>query len=107
MPLLIAGFMPVLSKAWWEGRDFAQTTLEAPLASGPYVVDRVEPGRAIAFRRNRDWWADDLPITRGQFNFDAIRYDYYRDDQVAFRSEERRVGKECVSTCRSRWATYP
>ena len=80
---LIVGQMPVLPKAWWAGRDFAKTTLEPPLGSGPYRVEAVDPGRSITYRRVENYWAAELPVNVGRFNFDAIRYDYYRDGTVA------------------------
>jgi microcin C transport system substrate-binding protein len=80
---VIVGQLPVLSKAYWSGRDFAKTTLEAPLGSGPYRVESLEPGRSITYRRVKDYWAASLPVNVGRYNFDAIRYDYYRDDTVA------------------------
>jgi len=80
---VILGQLPVLSKAYWAGRDFAKTTLEAPLGSGPYRVESFEPGRSITYRRVPDYWGANLPVNAGRFNFDAIRYDYYRDDTVA------------------------
>ncbi|MCX7889153.1 MAG: extracellular solute-binding protein [Rhodobacteraceae bacterium] len=83
---LLMGMRPILSKAQWEGRDFAETADMAPIGSGPYVVDRYEMGRYIVFRRNPDWWAKDLPIARGLHNFDEIRYDYYGDGDVTFQA---------------------
>jgi len=75
--------MPVLSKAYWSSRDFEKTTLEPPLGSGPYKIDAVDPGRSITYRRVADYWAKDLPVNKGRFNVDTIRYDYYRDGTVA------------------------
>jgi microcin C transport system substrate-binding protein len=80
---VILGQLPVLSKAYWAGRDFTRTTLDAPLGSGPYRVESFEPGRSITYRRVPDYWAAALPVNVGRFNFDTIRYDYYRDDTVA------------------------
>ncbi len=82
LPLII-GQMPVLSKAYWEDRDFERTTLDIPLGSGPYRIARVEPGRSISYQRVEDHWAADLPVNRGRYNFDVMRYDYYRDVNVA------------------------
>jgi len=79
----IVGQLPVLSRAYWTGRDFAKTTLTPPLGSGPYRVEAVEPGRSITYRRVKDYWAAALPVNVGRFNFDTIRYDYYRDGTVA------------------------
>lgn len=83
LPLLM-GLRPVLKKAQWEGKDFAASTLEVPIGSGPYVVDKVDPGRSISFRRNPDYWGRDLPLTRGRHNFDQIRYDYFADSNAMF-----------------------
>ncbi|GLK55034.1 microcin C transport system substrate-binding protein [Methylopila capsulata] len=83
LPLTLAG-LPIFSKAWYATRDFAAAGMEAPLGSGPYKVGRVEPGRAITFERVADWWAKDLPVNTGQWNFDALRYEFFRDRAVAF-----------------------
>ncbi len=80
---VIVGQLPVLSRAYWAGRDFTRTTLQAPLGSGPYRVESMEPGRSIVYRRVSDYWGATLPVNVGRYNFDAIRYDYYRDDTVA------------------------
>ena len=80
---VIVGQLPVLSKAYWAGRDFTKTTLQAPLGSGPYRVESMEPGRSITYRRVSDYWGAALPVNVGRYNFDVIRYDYYRDDTVA------------------------
>jgi len=79
---LIVGQLPILPKHYWEGRDFEATTLEPPLGSGPYRVKSFEPGRYIELERVEDYWGKDLPVNKGQDNFDRIRYDYYRDDTV-------------------------
>ena len=79
----ILGQMPVLSKAYWAGRDFEKTTLDPPLGSGPYKIESLDPGRSITYRRVPDYWAADLPVMKGRFNVDTIRYDYYRDATIA------------------------
>ena len=79
----ILGEMPVLSKAYWSGRDFEKTTLDPPLGSGPYTIDSIDPGRSITYRRVKDYWAADLPVNKGRYNVDTIRYDYYRDATIA------------------------
>jgi len=79
----IVGEMPVLSKAYWSSRDFTKTTLDAPLGSGPYKIESVDPGRAITYKRVANYWGDKLPVNRGRNNFDEIRFDYYRDASVA------------------------
>ena len=82
MPLII-GQLRVLPKHYWEGREFAATTLEPPLGSGPYKIAEFEPGRSITYERVDDYWARDLPVHKGRHNFDRIRYEYYRDQTVA------------------------
>jgi microcin C transport system substrate-binding protein len=80
---LIAGQMPVLPKHYFEGREFDRTTLEPVLGSGPYKISRVDPGRSIAYERVEDYWGADLPVNRGRYNFDQVRYEYFRDGNVA------------------------
>lgn len=81
---LILGLRPVLKKAQWQGKAFDETTLEAPIGSGPYVVDQSDPGVFISYKRNPDWWGKDLAFNRGQWNFDSIRYDYFSNPQAIF-----------------------
>ena len=80
---LVVGEMPVLPKHWWAGRDFTKPLTDPPLGSGPYRVEKFEFGRFITYRRVADWWARDLPVNRGLYNFDTIRTDYFRDATVA------------------------
>ena len=80
---LIVGQLPVLPRAYWASRDFTQTTLDAPVGSGPYRVEALEPGRSITYRRLPDYWGASLPVNVGRNNYDVIRYDYYRDATVA------------------------
>ena len=77
---LIVGQMPILPKHYWESRDFAATTLEPPLGSGPYRVRDFEPGRHVELERVGGYWGRDLAVNRGRNNFDRIRTDYYRDE---------------------------
>jgi microcin C transport system substrate-binding protein len=78
LPLIVAG-LPIFSKAYYSKKPFDQTTLEPPLGSGPYLVDKIAQGRTIVYRRNPDYWAKDLPVNRGRWNFDRIRFEYFRD----------------------------
>ncbi len=82
--VMILSIMPVLSKAWWSGRAFDSASLDIPVASGPYKIASIDPGRKIVYERNPDYWAAELPVNRGHYNFDRIIFDYYRDDTVAF-----------------------
>ena len=79
---LIMGQMPVLPAHYWKDKDFEATSLDFPLGSGPYRVKSVDPGRRVVYERVADWWAKDLPINKGQYNFDTISYDVYRDSTV-------------------------
>lgn len=83
LPLLL-GWRPVLSKKSWEGRDLSASGMTAPLGSGPYEVARVDPGRSITFKKRKDWWAKDLPLMRGQHNFDEVQVEYFTDSSVMF-----------------------
>ncbi|BAO62673.1 extracellular solute-binding protein [Pseudomonas protegens] len=80
---LILGQLTILPKHWWQSRDFAKSNLEIPLGSGPYKVTEVKAGRSIRYERVKDYWAKDLPVNRGFYNFDVITSDYYRDNTVA------------------------
>ena len=78
MPLIL-GLMPVLPKHLLNGETFEKTTLVPPIGSGPYTIAKVDPGKSISFKRDPNYWGRDLPVHRGLYNFDEIRYDYYRD----------------------------
>lgn len=83
VPLSVAG-MPIFSRAYYSKRPFDESTMDVPVGSGAYKVGRFEAGRWIEYERVKDWWGANLPIERGQNNFDVIRYEYYRDRDVAF-----------------------
>jgi microcin C transport system substrate-binding protein len=83
VPLFIAQ-LPIFSRAYYATKSFDETTLEAPLGSGAYKVGRFEAGRYIEYVRVKDWWGVDLPVSRGQNNFDIVRFEFYRDRDVAF-----------------------
>jgi microcin C transport system substrate-binding protein len=81
---LIMGQLPALPKHYWEGRDFGTPSLDVPLGSGPYKVGKFQAGRWVAYERVADYWGKDLPINIGRYNWDSIRFEYYRDELVAF-----------------------
>ncbi len=81
LPLLLA-LMPVLPAHDWENRDFEATTLVPPIGSGPYRVTGVEPGSRLVLTRDPDYWAKDLPVRRGLYNADEIRWEYFRDQNA-------------------------
>jgi peptide/nickel transport system substrate-binding protein len=76
---LILGLMPVLAKHAVKPETFEETSFQAPLGSGPYVVGEVDPGKSVTLKRNADYWGRDLAINRGLWNFDEVRFDYYRE----------------------------
>ena len=79
---LIMGQLVVLPKHYWQGKDFAKTSLEPPLGSGAYKIDKFEAGRFIRYKRVADYWGLNLAVNIGRDNFDTIQYDYYRDSNV-------------------------
>jgi microcin C transport system substrate-binding protein len=104
LPQIVAG-LPVVSKAYYDKEKFEETSLNAPLGSGPYKIKDFRPGTYIAFTRRDDYWAKDLPVNRGRYNFDEIRFDYYRDRNVeleAIKSGQMDFREEFSSV---NWAT--
>lgn len=83
MPLIL-GLRPVLQKARWDGKDFAASTLEPPVGSGPYVVDSIVPGRSVTYRKDPDWWGEDLPFNQGLYNVDTLRTEFFADTGIVF-----------------------
>jgi len=78
LPLIVAT-LPLLSKAYYTEHPFKQTSLDRPLGSGPYKIAAFKPGTYVTYKRRPDYWAKDLNVNRGRFNFDELRYEYYRD----------------------------
>ncbi len=83
LPVIVAG-LPVFSKAYYDANDFTKTTLKPPLGSGPYKVKNMKQGSFIVYERRDDYWAKDLPVNRGRFNFNELRYEYFRDRTAEF-----------------------
>jgi peptide/nickel transport system substrate-binding protein len=80
---LILGLMPVLARHATNPETFEETSMAVPVGSGPYRVSKVDPGKSVTLSRNPDYWGRDIPVNRGVWNFDEVRFDYYRD-QTAF-----------------------
>ncbi len=108
----IVGQLTIMPKHYWTGkdkdgkqRDPSKTTFEIPLGSGPYKIKSVEPGKSITYERVKDYWAKNLPVSKGLYNFDLIEYSYFGDRTIAF--EAFKAGKidffEVYSS--KRWAT--
>jgi microcin C transport system substrate-binding protein len=102
---LILGQVPVLSKKYWEKRDFTATTLEIPVVSGPYTIESFEPGRFVVAKRRADYWGRNLAVTRGFNNFERIRYEYFRDEDVQFEAFKKGVYDVHRGTTARQWAT--
>ena len=82
LPLVIAGFLPIISKSYYGNLDVTKSFLNIPVGSGPYKISEVDPGRRIVYSRVKNYWAKDLPVNKGQYNFDTLTYDYYKDSNV-------------------------
>ena len=102
---LILGQMPVLSQKDWEGKDFTATTLVPPIGTGPYRVKAFEAGRYVLYERRLDYWGKDLPVNKGQYNFDQIRYDVYRDTTVALEAFKAGAYDIRLENEAKKWAT--
>lgn len=99
LPFAIAS-LPVLPKHYYESNDFSKTTLTPPLGSGPYKITEVEPNHSVTYERVSDYWAKDLAVNRGRYNFGEISYDYYHDNSVlveAFKSQKYDFRQENVA----------
>ena len=104
MPLIL-GLMPVLPKHAVDVATFENSTLKAPIGSGPYVVAAVDAGKSVTFRRDPNYWGRDLPINRGLWNFDELRFDFYRDDNAYFEAFKAGLYDVRAETDPTRWQT--
>lgn len=102
---LILGQMPVMPAHYWADRKFEGNGLDVPVGSGPYRIDSYEAGRSVTYERVDDYWAEDLSIRKGRFNFDRIKYEYYNDDTVALESFKAGNFDLRVETSAKNWAT--
>lgn len=102
-PLLLAGSMPVLPKHAIDRATFGNSTLTPPVGSGPYLVDRVQPGERIVYRRNPDYWGKDLPIRRGFDNFDSLTVEYFRNETALFESFKKGLLDVFIEGNPTRW----
>jgi peptide/nickel transport system substrate-binding protein len=102
---LILGLMPVLPAHAIKPQTFEETTLAPPIGSGPYVVGKVEAGKSLTLERNPDYWGRDLPINRGFWNFDEIRFDYYRDANAFHEAFKKGLFDLRTETDPGRWQT--
>lgn len=84
LPLILGINLPILSKSFYQKHDFSKPTLTPPLGSGPYQYETVSPGRSITLKRVQNWWGENLPVNKYRFNFEVIKFEYFRDPNVAF-----------------------
>lgn len=103
--LLILGLMPVLAKHAIDVEHFEETTFTPPVGSGPYIVKHVDAGRSATFVRNPDYWGAGLPINRGLWNFDEVKFDFYRDDNSYFEAFKKGLYDIRAETDPTRWQT--
>ncbi len=97
--------LPVISQTFWQNKKFNEPLSQPPLSSGPYRVSKWKLGQFIEFSRVKNYWAADLPVNRGRFNFDVMRYDYYLDDNVAFEAFKAGAFDLREETSGKKWAT--
>jgi len=102
---ITVGAVPVLSKAYWELRDFQESSMDIPVVSGAYNVEDFDAGRFVSYGRVRDYWAQDLPVAKGMNNFDSVRVEYFRDDDVQFEAFKRGVYEFRHENVSRLWAT--
>ena len=102
---LIIGQLPVINKAFWTKHDIAESTLDPVISTGPYTIDSFEPGRFVVLKRNPNYWGKDLVVTRGTYNFDIIRFEYFRDDTVSFEAFKTNGFDALFEYTARRWAT--
>jgi microcin C transport system substrate-binding protein len=108
----IIGQLTVLPKHYWESkgangetRDLSKSTLDIPLGSGPYKIKSIDTGRSIVLERVKDYWAKDLPVSKGQWNFDELSFQYYRDRTAAFEDFKSGTSDFWRENTASTWAT--
>jgi peptide/nickel transport system substrate-binding protein len=104
LPLII-GLMPIVARHAVDTETFEETTFDPPLGSGPYKVSAVRPGMSVTFTRDPDYWGRDLPINRGLWNFDTVRFDYYRDGNTHFEAFKKGLYDVRAETDPGRWET--
>jgi peptide/nickel transport system substrate-binding protein len=102
---LILGLMPVLAQHAVNVDTFEDPSYSPPVGTGPYTVSKVDAGKSVTLTRNKDYWGRDLPVNRGFWNFDEIRYDYYRDSNAHHEAFKRELFDVRAENDPSRWQT--
>ncbi|MEP7174390.1 MAG: extracellular solute-binding protein, partial [Aestuariivirga sp.] len=104
LPLIVA-WMPIIPKHDWEGKAFDESSLAPLIGSGPYVIGEVRAGESITFKKNPEYWGKDLALSKGLWNFETVRYDYYRDANAAFEAFKKGDADIRTEGDPTRWAT--
>ncbi|MDE2384241.1 MAG: ABC transporter substrate-binding protein [Alphaproteobacteria bacterium] len=104
LPLIIA-LMPILPKAQWAGKDFEASSLEPMVGSGPYKFGEIKPGESVTLVKNPDYWGKALPINKGVWNFETLRFDYYKDANATFEAFKKGDADIRIETDPVRWST--
>ncbi len=106
LPLILTQ-LPVFPKHFWEKpeNDFATANLNLPLGSGPYQIDTVDAGKQITYKRVKDYWAANLPVNKGRYNFDTRQYHYYRDQNISIEAFKARAYDIRFENVAKNWAT--
>ncbi len=104
LPLVI-GSLPIFAKHATDAERFSETSFKPALGSGPYVVSEIRPGESLTLKRRKDFWAEDLPVMRGLFNSDEIRYDFYRDSNALFEAFKAGLYDVRLEGDPTRWMT--
>jgi microcin C transport system substrate-binding protein len=102
--VMILAMMPILSQKWWANQDLNKTILTPPNSTGPYIIKEVEIGRRIVMERNPNYWAKDLPVAKGQYNFDRIIFNYFKNQTTAFESFKSGDTDIWIDTNPGHWA---
>ena len=104
LPMIIA-LMPILPKAQWAGKDFEATSLEPMIGTGPYVFGDVKAGESVTLKKNPNYWGKDLAFNKGLWNFDTLRFDYYKDANAAFEAFKKGDADIRIESDPVRWST--
>ena len=102
---LIVGQVPIFPEHFWSDKDFSKAALTIPVGSGAYQVGSFKAGKRITYKRVADYWAKDLPVNKGIYNFQTMIYDYYRDAGVAFEAFKSGAFDYRLENSAKRWAT--
>ena len=101
----VYGRIAILPAHYWQGRDIGKTTTEPPPGSGPYRLRRAEFGRSLVYERVADYWGRDIPVNKGRYNFDTVKFDYFRDENVMLEANKGDVVDVREESISKNWAT--